>query len=86
MGGEPLETFTHPERAVYLLGSEDTGVPESVLLAAHHHVALPSVRYESFNVAMAGSIVMYDRLAKRGWAAGAVGDELGGSTGEGNAK
>ena len=33
--------------------------------AAHHHVAIPSVRYESFNVAMAGSIVLYDRLAKQ---------------------
>ena len=32
--------------------------------AATHHVALPSERYESYNVAMAGSIVMYDRIAK----------------------
>jgi tRNA(Leu) C34 or U34 (ribose-2'-O)-methylase TrmL len=30
MGGEPLETFEHPPRAVYLLGSEDTGLPASV--------------------------------------------------------
>ena len=28
-------------------------------------VTLPCERYESFNVAVAGSIVMYDRLAKR---------------------
>ena len=65
MGGEPLETFVHPPRAVYLLGSEDTGLAASVVAAAHHHVALPAVRYESFNVAMAGSIVLYDRLAKQ---------------------
>ena len=29
--GEPLETFKHPDRAVYILGSEDTGLPESVV-------------------------------------------------------
>jgi len=65
MGGEPLETFEHPERAVYILGSEDTGLPDSVARACHRHVALPSVRYASFNVAVAGSIVLYDRFAKQ---------------------
>jgi|EP00900_Chrysochromulina_parva_P022210 tRNA(Leu) C34 or U34 (ribose-2'-O)-methylase TrmL len=65
MGGEPLETFEHPERAVYLLGSEDSGLPESVLKASHLSVEIPSVRYESFNVAVAGSVLMYDRLAKQ---------------------
>lgn len=65
MGGEPLETFEHPERACYILGSEDTGVPDSVLRSCHRVVSLPSVRYESFNVAVAGSIVMYDRMAKQ---------------------
>ena len=65
MGGEPLETFDHPERAIYILGSEDTGLPESVTRACHKTVALPSVRYASFNVAVAGSIVLYDRVAKQ---------------------
>jgi tRNA(Leu) C34 or U34 (ribose-2'-O)-methylase TrmL len=64
-GGEPLESFVHPLCAAYILGSEDTGLPESVVLACQHHVTLPSLRYESFNVAMAGSIIMYDRLAKQ---------------------
>jgi tRNA G18 (ribose-2'-O)-methylase SpoU len=65
MGGEDtLDTFEHPERAVYLLGAEDTGLPESVVRACHRHVTLPCERYESFNVAVAGSLVMYDRLAK----------------------
>ena len=64
MGGEPLETFEHPERAVYVLGSEDSGLPESVVRACHRHVALPASRSASYNVAVAGSIVMYDRLAK----------------------
>ena len=43
MGGEPLEHFTHPERAVYLLGSEDNGLPESVLRACQFVVSLPAV-------------------------------------------
>lgn len=63
-GGEPLETFVHPERACYILGAEDTGLPESILRACHKHVTLPSVQYESFNLAVAGSLVLYDRLAK----------------------
>ena len=33
--------------------------------ACHKHVALPSVRYASFNVAVAGSIVLYDRFSKQ---------------------
>lgn len=39
-----LETFVHPERACYILGAEDTGLPESVLKACHRHVTLPSVQ------------------------------------------
>ena len=65
MGGEPLEHFEHPERAVYILGAEDAGLPEAVVRACHRVVALPSKRTESFNVAVAGSVVMYDRLAKQ---------------------
>ena len=49
MGGEPLEDFVHPERAVYILGSEDSGLPESVLRSCHRHVTLPCERAESFN-------------------------------------
>lgn len=64
MGGRPLANFVHPERAVYLLGSEDFGIPASVIARCHHVISLPSVRTESFNVSVAGSIVMYDRLNK----------------------
>ena len=31
MGGTPLKDFVHPDRAIYLLGSEDNGLPKSVL-------------------------------------------------------
>lgn len=65
MGGKPLGGFSHPERACYLLGAEDHGLPEQVLDQCHQIVSLPSVRTPSFNVAVAGSIVMYDRLTKQ---------------------
>jgi tRNA G18 (ribose-2'-O)-methylase SpoU len=66
MGGRPIAGFTHPERAIYLLGAEDNGLPASVLAHCHHTISLPSIRTESFNVAVAGSLVMFDRLTKRG--------------------
>jgi len=31
MGGTPLESFMHPERAIYILGAEDHGLPSSVV-------------------------------------------------------
>lgn len=72
MGGRPLANFVHPERACYLLGAEDHGIPASVLAKCHHVISLPSVRSESYNVAVAGSLVMFDRQNKRdGWRAAA---------------
>ena len=67
MGGEPLVTFEHPRNAVYVLGSEDTGLNTTQLRACRHHIALPSVgdRSPSYNVAVTGAIIMYDRELKR---------------------
>ena len=64
MGGAPLSRFAHPERGVYLLGAEDYGIPEPILSKCHRRVSLESVRMESFNVSVAGALVMYDRLSK----------------------
>lgn len=58
-----LNEFTHPERAVYLLGAEDHGLPENVM-RYKKVVHIPYKRQESMNVAMAGSIIMYDRFIK----------------------
>lgn len=65
-GGESLTSFSHPKRAVYVLGSEDNGVPPTLVSRAHHHVAIPTAegRPSSLNVAAAGSIILYDRFAK----------------------
>lgn len=61
----PLSSYCHPERACYILGAEDTGIPPTILNKCRDVVEIPSDR--CLNVAVAGSIVMYDRLAKQ-WA------------------
>jgi tRNA G18 (ribose-2'-O)-methylase SpoU len=65
-GGTPLPDFVHPERAVYLLGAEDSGLPKELLARCHHHVTVPAVVKGSYNVAIAGTLVMYDRMVKGG--------------------
>ena len=61
---EGLDTFKHPERAVYLLGAEDNGIPE-VLINGKRVIQIPGVNDFCLNVSVAGSIVMYDRLVKQ---------------------
>ena len=58
-----LETFRHPERAIYLLGPEDGSLSPRAMDACQHMVRFAS----SFclNVAAAGTVVMYDRQTKR---------------------
>lgn len=62
-----LPEFSHPQRAIYLLGAEDRGIPQSVLDRCDYTVQIPTVREWSMNVSSAGSVVMYDRLAKQMW-------------------
>lgn len=50
----PLADFIHPERAVYILGAEDAGLPRRILNRAHAIVEIPSDH--CLNVAVAGSI------------------------------
>ena len=56
---ENLETFHHPRRCVYLLGAEDHGLSKYAMEKSHFLVKFNSIK--SLNVAVAGSIVMYDR-------------------------
>lgn len=63
---ELLPEFKHPDRAAYLLGAEDGGIPPKVLDLCHHVIQIPSVQPQSMNVAVAGSLVIYDRYVKRG--------------------
>lgn len=59
-----LGQFGHPERAVYLLGAEDTGLPGPVLDACHAVVQIPTPQPASMNVAVAGSILLHDRYTR----------------------
>ena len=56
---ETLEDFKHPRRCVYLLGAEDNGLTKTAIKKSHFLVKFSSV--ESLNVAVAGSIVLYDQ-------------------------
>jgi len=58
----PIKHFVHPQRCIYLLGAEDSGIPKSVLNHCQDIIQLPGD--VCMNVSVAGSIVMYDRVNK----------------------
>ena len=58
----PLETFAHPERAIYLLGAEDRGLSDRAISRCHSFVQFKSDF--CLNVASAGTVVLYDRQTK----------------------
>jgi len=60
--GRDIKGFVHPERACYLLGAEDTGIPKKILDKCSHVIKLPG-KY-CLNVSVAGSLVLYDRMNK----------------------
>jgi len=57
-----LKGFVHPERAIYILGSEDNGLSQEVIDRCVHLIQLPGKC--CLNVAVAGSIVLCDRVLK----------------------
>lgn len=59
-----LPQVTHPERAVYLLGAEDHGIPPG-LMEGKQCIKIPTPGQNSMNVAVAGTLVMYDRYVKQ---------------------
>jgi tRNA(Leu) C34 or U34 (ribose-2'-O)-methylase TrmL len=59
----PLPHLRHPERAIYLLGAEDHGLSDSVLMRCQAVVDLPC-EAGCYNVAVAGALTMYDRKVK----------------------
>lgn len=60
----PLNRFDHPERACYLLGAEDYGLSSAVLSRCADVLVIPHAS-PCLNVAVAGSLVLYDRSVKR---------------------
>lgn len=59
---EDVRQVNHPQRAIYLLGAEDYGLPAQILERCHRILEIPSSR--CLNVGVAGSIVLYDRLLR----------------------
>ncbi len=58
-----LSEFKHPRMAIYILGAEDNGLSKEAM-SLKNKVYIPTTRPQSINVAVAGSIVMYDRYIK----------------------
>ena len=59
-----LPSFRHPPKAAYVLGPENGSLSPPLLARCQHVVRIPT-RF-SINVAMAGAIVMYDRVRSLG--------------------
>jgi tRNA G18 (ribose-2'-O)-methylase SpoU len=62
MGGKNLFDFSHPKKAIYLLGAEDHGLPNEIIAYCNGVVSLSSIRSNSYNVSISGAIVMYHRM------------------------
>jgi len=60
-GSKDIKNFIHPTSVCYILGAEDEGVPEVMMKGYQKiHIETPMC----LNVAVAGSIVMFDRSIK----------------------
>jgi tRNA G18 (ribose-2'-O)-methylase SpoU len=61
IGGKSLASFQHPAQAIYILGSEANGLPEHIQEQCDEVISIDAVRDASYNVSVAGSIVLYHR-------------------------
>ena len=61
-GSHDLRNFCHLQTSTYILGPEDGSLPKEIQGECRYIVEIPS-KY-CLNLAVAGSIVMYDRLSK----------------------
>ncbi len=59
-----LPSFRHPLNAAYVLGPERAGLSAGLLERCHHVVRIPA-RF-ALNLAVAGALVLYDRLLQHG--------------------
>lgn len=57
-----LLNFVHPPQCVYLLGPEDGSLSQKAQSICKYIVKIPSI--QCLNLAMAGTVVMYDRISK----------------------
>jgi tRNA G18 (ribose-2'-O)-methylase SpoU len=63
-GAIDLPSFRHPLHAAYVLGPELGTLSDALLSRCDHVIKIPTAF--SINVAMAGAIVMYDRMRSLG--------------------
>jgi len=63
-GAEPLTSFQHPQRAMYVFGPEDGTLGKRHTDRAQHTVFIPT--RGCMNLAAAVNVVLYDRLLKSG--------------------
>ena len=61
---EPLTTFVHPEKPLYVFGPEDGSLPQALLRHCQRFVIIPSKH--CLNLGNAVNVVLYDRLYKAG--------------------
>lgn len=64
---EDLRDFVHPEKAIYVFGPEDGGVPKGVRNVCHRFVRIPAEDADErtpYNLAFAVGTVLYDRMFK----------------------
>jgi tRNA G18 (ribose-2'-O)-methylase SpoU len=59
-----LPSFTHPQKACYVLGRERGAVSKELIARADHVIRIPTKF--CINVGLAGAIVMYDRTLSLG--------------------
>ncbi len=59
-----LPSFRHPLNAAYVLGPERSGLSEAMRARCRHVVRIPT-RF-ALNLAVAGALVLYDRLLQHG--------------------
>lgn len=63
-GGEALEELPLERYATFVLGAEREGLPEEVLAQCDARATISVQSVESLNVAMAGTVALYERARK----------------------
>ena len=65
-GGEPLTELELERYSTFVLGAEREGLPEEILQRCEARGTIPVQSVESLNVAMVGTIVLYERRRRLG--------------------
>ena len=63
--GTPLGEVELGEPVMFVLGAEREGIPDDVLATCDERATIPIAGAESLNVAMAGTIALYERARRR---------------------